>query len=296
MTSEVMHERRPEMDAERFDIEAASESRWPKILWWTAVFLVGFIVTELTTHPAVGGVIACSKFGWSDFRNALWLGRNDPHRVRGRVCSRFYIAVGLWKIAFTSLPSAMVYSIISYVLGEIRGRPAANDLSLALIAMFVTAAACFTCSGLLTCWSFFLAVRHRLKIWIDNSVGDARRHDRWPPLGLAPNMAGVLLVSALVPAAFIAVALLAFGVEFVVLEVILDMMFAGKPPDHVVITAIVVPLVLLAIVAMVTVARLRRWVFHRAVATTPVECWLAEAPPEEDGWSWLSRASDRRLF
>lgn len=280
------------LETERFTPEAPAESRWPKVLWWAAVFAVGFIVTELTTHPVIGGVIACSKFGWGDFRNALWLRRTDPHRVRGRVCSWFYVAVGFWKIAFTSMPSAIVYSVVFHVFEQIRGRPAANDLPLFLIAMSLTAVACFTLSGLLSCWSFFLAVRNQVKVWIDNSVSDARRRDRWPPLGVAPNLAGVLLVSALVPAAFIAFVLSTAGVEFVVLWVIRDM-FVGKPPNHVVISATAVPIGLLGIAAAVTVVRLRRWLFHRAVANTPAECWLATEPREEDGWSWLPRASDR---
>ena len=268
-------------DAERFDPEGPTESRWPTILAWTALLLIALAVMEFTAHPAVGVMIGCSKFGWDDFRNAVWLRRVDPYRARGRVCSWFYIAVGFWKIAFISLPVLMLIVFLVGFVEQNRAGPR-NDPkpTAAIVGAMIATSGSFTLAGLVSCWSFWLAVRNGVRVWIDASVRKARRSKTWPPFAFESNLAAVLLVTALVPAAFIACALSAVGILTLLLPIIRDA-FAGKPPQHVVVATIAVPLAVLGVATLFTVRWIRNWLARRAIAATPFECWLAPSPPDE---------------
>src|SRR5579883_2341719 len=68
-------------------------------LSWPMLFVAGWLLYELTTKPTLGAVAVCLKFGWEDFRTAIWLRRNDPRRLRGRACFWLYLASGLAKTA-----------------------------------------------------------------------------------------------------------------------------------------------------------------------------------------------------
>src|SRR5947209_18895965 len=84
---------------ENLEHPTADEERpgrgWHGPFTWTGLLAVGWVLYELTAQPAVGAVAVCLKFGWEDFRTALWLRRRDPDRRRGRACFWLYAGNGL---------------------------------------------------------------------------------------------------------------------------------------------------------------------------------------------------------
>jgi hypothetical protein len=50
-----------------------ARSRWHTPLTWSALAALGLLVYELTAQPALGVSVLCLKFGWNDWRTALWL-------------------------------------------------------------------------------------------------------------------------------------------------------------------------------------------------------------------------------
>ena len=93
---------------EVFEIEQSGDSGVLAHLPWWLILTVAFVVTELTAHPAIGVGVLCLKFGWDDFRTALWLRRRDPNRRRGAVCSWFYLSSGLWRVFLWSFALMLV--------------------------------------------------------------------------------------------------------------------------------------------------------------------------------------------
>src|SRR5262245_37223463 len=71
-------------------------------LMWLATVAVAWSLFVVTANPTVGIVATCSKFGWEDVWTAWWLRSHDPDSVRGRTCSWFYLALGLWKVTITA--------------------------------------------------------------------------------------------------------------------------------------------------------------------------------------------------
>src|SRR5579883_1732807 len=85
---------------------------WRPHLTWSALFLLGLLLYELTSQPGLAAAVTCVKFGWSDFQVARWLRRVDPDRGRGRTCFWFYLAFGLWKVAI--LATVMMITLLFF--------------------------------------------------------------------------------------------------------------------------------------------------------------------------------------
>jgi hypothetical protein len=90
--------------------------------WWV-VAAVGFVIFELTANAALAIVLACLKFGWDETRIARRLKRNDPDRVRGRVCARFYQAYALWKVSGMAFVAMFLVIIVQVALIDRLGGP-----------------------------------------------------------------------------------------------------------------------------------------------------------------------------
>ena len=169
-----------------FEIEPTdSEGILARLPWWL-IGTLAVLVTEITTHPAIGVVVFCVKFGWNDFLTALWLRRRDPHPTRGRVCSWFYGASGLWRVCISSF-ALMFFLVPFFVLAAQRpagglprnGDPAAPPLEFVVcMIVWLTSSAAAT---ILTSLAVVIARRFPTKIWVSTSVSNSRRQNEWPP-------------------------------------------------------------------------------------------------------------------
>jgi hypothetical protein len=81
------------------DDSGGEPPRWRRPFTWVTLVAIGWVLYELTARPALGSVAVCIKFGWEDFRTALWLRRRDPYLLRGRACFWLHLASGLFRIA-----------------------------------------------------------------------------------------------------------------------------------------------------------------------------------------------------
>lgn len=145
---------------------------------WPGLFLLAFLIFELTSRASLGVVVLCCKFGLEDFRTAWWLRHRDHDRSRGRTCFWLYAAWGLWKVAITATILMVVFGMAS---AFDRARVAQNQVPEGFVEAGVTASFGFTVSGLATSWAFLRASRRKLRLWLDGGVHWSRRNDAWPP-------------------------------------------------------------------------------------------------------------------
>src|SRR5947208_2725586 len=73
---------------------------WRSVLFsWPGFFLAAWLVYELTAQAALSVTFLCVKFGWEEFRTALWLRRTDPDGIQGKIGFWIFFAGGLFKAA-----------------------------------------------------------------------------------------------------------------------------------------------------------------------------------------------------
>lgn len=225
--------------------DVAERSTWVERWSWGALLGLGFLIYELTARPSFGISVACLKFGWNDVRTARWLWRRDPRRGRGWACFFFYLAFGLWKVTAAAVIFTGCLTALVTVLGRnppeefwhLAGTAAGGVVLLAVIPMIGVA----------------FARRHGVRVWMDGSVSESRKENRWPPVATGFNaVSGLLFPAMIVPV--MAAAFLAFK-------------FCGQ--------IFVPPAVFLTGVAI--------WSqFHGVTAKSPDECWTdpaTECPP-----------------
>jgi hypothetical protein len=150
-------------------------------LIWPMLFLVGWVLYELTTQPTVGAAAVCLKFGWEDFRAAIWLRRRDPLRLRGRACFWLYLSSGLAKTAGVSGLMSIAFVVISSNLGNVQ----VWQRWAAVIEMAAwTGLAMLTglvCSIFALGYASILARSGGFRLWLSSDVHRARRRNHWPP-------------------------------------------------------------------------------------------------------------------
>src|SRR5437764_11490447 len=122
-------------DLEQLDTAPAGRRRARRLLSWTAVVMLGLLVYEFTTSPALGAAMLSLKFGWADFRTALWLRRTDPDPDRSRACFWLYAAAGLWKVA---LASFVIFWAVAVVSTTVRGPGVGRQWQALFLALIVT--------------------------------------------------------------------------------------------------------------------------------------------------------------
>jgi hypothetical protein len=169
---------------------------------WPALLLVGWLLYELTERPALAVITICLKFGWEDFRTALWLWRRDPRRGRGWACAFLYVSSGLWKTTATALLLLCAYIIALAVAEGLRAQPGQPiNLEVELMSTFLTGTVGAVLAILTTCLAVELALCCKAKLWLNRQVHWARREDHWPPPdgpALQVNRIGVLTLVVLV--------------------------------------------------------------------------------------------------
>jgi heme/copper-type cytochrome/quinol oxidase subunit 3 len=188
---------------ENFDEEVGTNSSSDTPLYGSLLWLVtlagAWLLFVFTAQPTIGILAACSKFGWQDVWTSIWLRSHDPDEKRGRTCSWFYLALGLWKVAVTA--GAAMLSLIPVLAILEATQPQAQQPS-DLVEIFgivaLEALGGLILSAVITYLAFFIALRRRCRVWIDQSVARARRKRMWPPTEWTKNRAGALLITSLI--------------------------------------------------------------------------------------------------
>jgi hypothetical protein len=267
-------------DLEQLDTAPAGRRRARRLLSWTAVIMLGLLVYEFTTSPALGAAMLSLKFGWPDFRTALWLRRTDPNGDRSRACFWLYAAAGLWKVA---LASFVIFWAVAVVSTWVQGPKLGQQWRTLFLALIVTGfgLALVSC-GLATLASYAALARARLtgvRLWLHEEMHQAPRENAWPPLYGRGNRAGRLFAFSAATVYFVGLVLLGLGLN--ALE------RAGAPVGRLTPLLALLWLIFFGPVLM-------RWTMahgRRATAGRPEDCWGTDPLPGPDVYdSYISDA------
>jgi hypothetical protein len=271
------------MDQEVIKRELENEERprrrWPSALTWPVLLALGWILLyELPNHPGIGIAAICVKFGWEDFHTGFWLWRTDYHRGRGSACFWLYLAAGLWNAAIAATIMIFAFAFLAGLrqpAPRVPGQP--NGPPPHVIGALLMAFIGFGLSALSTGLAIVLALGHRLKLWIDSGVNQARRDNLWPPPDLPRGrrnrvgwLMGTALILTVVPAVIILLLILSVhpgmqrGPNQSWLPILLTMSLIGVP---------------------IFVLVLRDLLHRRVVAGSPSECWGTDAFDPHAGWA-----------
>ena len=143
---------------------------------WMLMVGLAFFVFELTADSALAVVVGCLKFGTPDLKVAHWLRRADPDRVRGCVCSWFYVVMAIAHIGFMAL---LVMIVLFAVAGP--GVPQ-GQIERQLIGELLVIFACFAGAALASWVAVASALRVDVHPWMDTTTRAAVRNGLWPPL------------------------------------------------------------------------------------------------------------------
>ena len=246
--------------SEDFEVNRADpRGRW--VLPW--LFLLGFLIYELTTYPALGVGTVCLKFGWEDFRTALWLRRTDPLPARARACFWLYMSFGLLKTAITGGILMLVCATFAAPVPNQQANLIGNAPSVEFVVAGMTAMGAFMFSALSTCIAMFKAWRGRFKLWLSYTVHIARRQDCWPPPDLSPqipNQARAILLAAII----------AIG-TLICLSLVPLLLFIGQVVNPVLSTCCVVAMLIVVPILLFSIAGY----VSRGLAARPSDCWEA---------------------
>jgi hypothetical protein len=250
-------------------------------LGWLGVLAVGWVLYELTARPMVGVMAVCVKFGWEDFRSAIWLRRRDPWPYRGRTCFWLYLASGLWKTAAAAFLVGVGYFFVFDFMRKMAARPAGPqaDLREAILGAVMANAAGLAFAAQALAYALWLARRRQLRLWLGGAAHRARRQDFWPPgLGARPSQNYLMAVLMTV--------LLVLYMPAVVATTPVMLWLGGLVCRHVGVGLVGLWFVLPVIVGCIGgciwgVVRCHRWVQRRVAASHPIHCWCMSPPADE---------------
>lgn len=251
--------------------EPKSEDSITRHWGWLLVLGVAWLLFELSVDPAISVMVASIGLGWNHFLSSLWLWRRDPDRKRGRACAAFYLAAGFWRITALTFVLIAVATIISLVLNFQHGK---KDELVTGIAMLIVLL-CFLLAGLTTCVAVMLAMRRKLKVWLDPQIRIARRHRQWPPRSPGPNRLGGVITSTV---SLLAIVELFVGYGF--LGWLIVQQQNNGPKNIAIGVAVCITAVLPIVVAAGTVLGGREWAQRKLTAKTPHECWPERQEPK----------------
>ena len=267
---EAMHPESRYPTSERVDPFAAFEEPAPGLaerLLMPALFALAWLLFELTAIATLSVLVACLRFGWEDYRTAMWLRRVDPERARAKTGFWFYMASGVWK---TALMPVLAVMILSVGWGLFAPRAVRMDEAAAeqVVSALIVGAAASGVLVLVVTIGVLHALLGNVRIWVHPELHRSRRIGVWPPEWIRPvwqhdNRARAILATALIAVTIgapvflfrIVVRLDALGEVFTVLLLVF-----GTP-----------------ITAAFTYAALRSRIFaHR-----PWQCWPESVDPTE---------------
>lgn len=166
-------------DDDVFRIDEAERPSWFAVgdAWSWLFPVLGLALFETFAHPAVAVAVACLKFGYADFRTALWL-RGDPNPIRGGALAPCYLTRGLFVSAGWGLLFAFLLPVIASLFQNKN-----NNLGAALQEAIAGAALLMFSSTILGLIVAPIAVMRvvssRLRVWMDPTIHVARRERRW---------------------------------------------------------------------------------------------------------------------
>ncbi len=252
--------------------------------WWL-ILTVAFVVTELTAHPAIGVGVLCLKFGWDDFRTALWLQRRDPNRRRGAVCSWFYLSSGLWRVFLWSFALILIAIPVLAVTEAPQVRAARRlnagpPLAPEMITCLVMCLASYAAATMLTLLAVLFAWRSRIKVWISGAIWKSRRLNEWPPRPLPGRLAPSNLLKAWLigtgAGLFLFLFLPGMALVLVGVKVMLPRQIGNNQKSAVLVAVVAGMGITLLTTAILLV--IRGDILNRIGATSPAECWPADEP------------------
>jgi hypothetical protein len=257
---------REQRDQEPQANAGARQRGWAPHLSWTTLILLGWLLYELTSQPGLAAAVGCAKFGWADFRAALWLRRVDPDRRRGIACFWWYITFALWKVAVMSVLAIFLIGFISGLGAGARNaapvRPQVSPVLQGVASAMGIGFGLSFLSGYVALWS---ALRHQVRVWLGSAPHRARVERHWPPSHGQVNFATYVTFTTLV-----------FSILFVLIAVVAILVpFNWQPQGPW--AAFLMATVMLSTIGGLIVAF--AVVTKRIVAQTPQECWPWE--PDE---------------
>ena len=134
--------------------------------------LAGLVLFEVFADPVASVVVACLKFGYADFRTAIWL-RGDPNPVRCSCLPYCYLARGSYVVALTALLITLAIGVCETLFKQV---PNAN------IDSFIAGMTIWLGGVFLGTFTGGLAMRRigkaKLSVWMDSTIHSARREKR----------------------------------------------------------------------------------------------------------------------
>ncbi len=232
--------------------------------------VAAFVAFQTTFGLTAGLAVAIISFGIRDVRTALRLRKVDPNRVRGRVCSWFYLAYACWCVVVVVM---LCFFAIRLSDDDRRKQPSAPNLfsnETTVCAMILLACTIIGMSA--SCIGVGLAMRHRVQVWVDprfrlySTTG-------WPPiLSDSANRARFFpLVIWVIAGLFLSMGLI-FSIVFVV------SWQASEPFGIIRLTFFAVNLILTILVAWFVFAPSWRARVTGVVALHPWQCYPESLP------------------
>jgi hypothetical protein len=258
--------------------------RWKLPLSWPTILIGAWILYEVTTQPAIAIVTVCLKFGWNDFRTAIWSWRRDLDRHRAWACFWLYLAAGAWKTAIAAIgPMFLIPILLALQAGAQQQPRPPVDPPDQFMAVVLTLFFGFLFSALTTLVGTGIALHRRVRIWLSSAIHRDRIEDVWPPLFVFSS--GVNHLNRLLTAALLTLTFpvsIAFTVWLgIAIEKQDGPPAAQREPDMSLIAFLGVLLgSLIGLPVIILVAK--EWILKRVAAQTPLECWPDSAIEEKD--------------
>lgn len=232
---------------------------------WLFVFGIAWLLFELSVDPAISVMVASIGLGGNLFLSAWWLWRRDPDRRRARAVAAFYLAAGFWRITAVTFVLFFIATIISLILDFRHGQK--DDIVTGVAASII--ALCFISSGVTTSVAVVLAMRNRLKVWLDPEIRLARRQGQWPPRTPGPNRIGGVIKST---ACLLAMIELSVGYGFLAWLIIQQQ----NGPANIALGIFIGIMIFLPIItAAATILGGPEWACRKLRAESPQQCWPA---------------------
>jgi hypothetical protein len=248
------------------DDSGGEPPRWRRPFTWVTLVAIGWVLYELTARPALGSVAVCIKFGWEDFRTALWLRRRDPYPLRGRACFWLHLASGLFRIASVAGLMSIAFIALGHTFPA-RGLAAWRDLLRVLCWTALTTFAGMSCSALSIGCAAVLAWRAGIKLWLGNETHRARQRGVWPPYH--SNHPMVNHYGSLLVIVFASMAIPLFLIVFIAFVLLV----VNKNPNLLNGVLALLAFFLVVVGGPIVLLWSRDLFYNRLAAKQPGECW-----------------------